>query len=69
MSESLREALQGLVDRLDLIAADHEFQGVWTLHMIHGGIYSGPTWVDALARAREALVEEGKVKGDGSEAD
>ena len=69
MSESLREALRGLVDRLDLIAADHEFQGVWTLHMIHGGIYSGPNWVDALARAREALVEEGKVKGDGSEAD
>jgi len=55
MSE-LREALQGLVDRLDEIAANDEFKSVWTLHHVHGGRYAGPTWVDALERARAALA-------------
>ena len=53
----LREALQGLVDRLDEIAANDEFKSVWTLHYVHGGVYRGPNWVDALERARAALNE------------
>jgi hypothetical protein len=51
----LNEALEGLVNRLDEIAADPEFKSVWTLHHVHGGDYRGPTWVDALAKARAAL--------------
>jgi len=51
----LRAALQGLVDRLDEIHADPAYQSVWTSYMIHGGRYQGPTYVDALARARAAL--------------
>ena len=69
MSEGLREPLQDLVDQLDLIAADPEFKSVWTLHIIHGGYYSGPTWVDALERARQALAEEEKATMDGSEGE
>jgi hypothetical protein len=49
------EALKGLVDRLDEIAAHPEFKSVWTLHAVHGGDYRGPNWVDALERARSAL--------------
>jgi hypothetical protein len=52
----LRQALQALVDCLDKIAADPEFNGVWTLYQVHGGHYRGPTWVDALKHAREALA-------------
>ena len=51
----LRAALEGLVNRLDEIAADPDFRSVWTLHYVHGGDYRGPTWVEALARARAAL--------------
>ena len=63
MSDKLREALQGLVDRLDEISADPEFRSVWTLHMVHVGNYRGPNWVDALERARAALALEGEVEG------
>ena len=51
----MREALEGLVDRLDQIHDDPAYRSVWTSYMIHGGRYDGPTYVDALARAREAL--------------
>lgn len=57
--ERLREAnaaLQSLVDRLDEIHADPAYKSVWTSYMIHGGRYEGPTYVDALARARAALA-------------
>jgi hypothetical protein len=53
----LREALEGLVNRLDEIHADPAYKSVWTVHQIHVGPYRGPTYVDALARAREALKQ------------
>ena len=52
----LAQALNGLVDRLDETNASPEFKSVWTLHHVHGGRYAGPTWVDALERARAALA-------------
>jgi hypothetical protein len=48
-------ALKGLVDRLDEIHADPAYESVWTVHQIHMGRYRGPTYIDALARARAAL--------------
>jgi hypothetical protein len=56
MSDELREALQGLVDRLDAIHADPAYKSVWTVNQIHVGPYTGPTYVEALARARAALA-------------
>ena len=53
------DALRGLVDRLDEISAHPAFQSVWTLHHVHGGVYDGPNWVEALERARKALEEAG----------
>jgi len=55
--EKLEAALTGLVDRLDEISRDIEFNSVFTLHHIHGGTYSGPTWVDPLKVARAALKD------------
>ena len=51
----LHEALAGLVDRLDEIHADPAYKSVWTIHQIHVGPYCGPTYVEALKRARAAL--------------
>ena len=53
--ERLNEALAELVNRLDEIHADPAYQSVWTIHQIHAGPYRGPTYVEALARARAAL--------------
>ena len=54
MSE-IEQALTELVTRLDEIHADSAFKSVWTIHQIHAGPYTGPTYVEALARARAAL--------------
>ena len=51
----LSEALRGLVDRLDEIHADPVYKSVWTVNQT--GPYTGPTYVEALARARAALEE------------
>ena len=53
--DEVRAALQGLVDRLDEIHADPAYKSVWTSYYVHGGRYDGPTYVEALARARAAL--------------
>jgi hypothetical protein len=53
--DEVRAALKGLVDKLDEIAAHPAFKGVWTLYHVHGGVYDGPNWVEALERARKAL--------------
>lgn len=54
---TLHQALKGLVDRLDEIHADPAYRSVWTINQIHAGPYTGPTYVEALARARAALEE------------
>jgi hypothetical protein len=51
----IEQALRALVDRLDEIHADPAFKSVWVVNQIHAGPYRGPTYVDALARARAAL--------------
>jgi hypothetical protein len=51
----LTEALRALVDRLDEINADPVYQSVWVVNQIHAGPYCGPTYVEALDRARAAL--------------
>lgn len=53
--DEVRAALKGLVEKLDEIAAHPAFKGVWTLYHVHGGVYDGPNWVEALERARKAL--------------
>jgi|HubBroStandDraft_6_1064221.scaffolds.fasta_scaffold7376516_1 hypothetical protein len=61
MTDRVRTALQGLVDRLDEIAADPDFKTMATLYYTHLGDYRGPTWVDALKEAKSALREGGEA--------
>lgn len=58
----LEAALNGLVERLDEIHADPAYKSVWTIHQLHAGPYQGPTYVEALARARAALKGKGEGK-------
>lgn len=53
-------ALSGLVNRLDEIHVDPAYKSVWTVNQLHAGPYTGPTYVDELARAREALKAAGQ---------
>jgi hypothetical protein len=52
----LQPALKRLVDKLDLIGEDPQFRSVWTMHKVHGGNYTGPTYVEELKEARAALA-------------
>lgn len=52
----LEGALEALVNRLDFIHEDGQFKSVWVLSYIHGAPYTGPTYVNELARARAALA-------------
>lgn len=54
--EALREALRGLVRRLDEIHADGRYKAVWEISQLHVGPYIGPTYVEALNAARAALA-------------
>lgn len=56
-----REALEALVKRLDEVHADPQYRGVWQMHMIHGGRYSGLTYTAELKAAHEALTEDNAV--------
>lgn len=49
-------AFNALVAKLELIAQNDEFRGVWALHQIHGGLYKGPTWEPELTEAKECLM-------------
>jgi hypothetical protein len=44
----LRAAAEALRDRLFEIMRDEQYKGVWTLHHVHGGHYTGPTWEKPL---------------------
>ena len=52
-----REALEGLVRRLEEVHADAAYQAVWQIAQLHVGPYRGLTYVDALARAAAVLGE------------
>ena len=54
-NDALRAVLEGLVDRLEEIHADPAYQTVWTVNQIHAGPYRGPTYAEALARAKAEL--------------
>lgn len=58
MNDEVREALAALVKRLDEIHADPAYKSVWVINQLHAGSYTGPTYVDALVRAREVLARE-----------
>ncbi len=49
------EALKNLIERLDAVHEDPQYKGVWTLHHVHGGRYTGLTYTKALEQARKAL--------------
>lgn len=51
----LRLGLRNLVNKLNLIGANPQYLSVWTLHMVHGGHYTGPTW-EAEKIAAEKLL-------------
>lgn len=54
----VRVALAALVKRLEMIEADPGYQDVWMLHHVHGGRYTGPTYVRQLRAAKAALKKE-----------
>jgi hypothetical protein len=56
MSDKLRGALAALVAKLDAVAADKSFRGIWPWLHVHNYIYSGPTWDSELEVARAALA-------------
>jgi hypothetical protein len=56
MSE-IRDALKILVERLEEIGRSSELASVFALYESHGFRYSGPNWVEELARARAALLK------------
>ena len=56
-NELLRQTLQDLTDKLDLIANDEQFKGMFVLHHVHGGTYSGPNWSVEFEAAKKVLSE------------
>jgi hypothetical protein len=55
--EQMREALADLVNVLDKIHADPNYQAVWQLNQLHHGPYCGPQYDAELNRARKALAD------------
>ena len=53
--EHLKTVLRALIAKLDAISANQQFQGVWMLHQVHGGQYTGPNWSEEVKLAREAI--------------
>ena len=51
----VRDALKQLIDRLDQVHADPAYKSVWTQYHNHGGRYAGPTYTEALAKARKVV--------------
>ena len=60
--ERLREALAGLVEKLDVVHGDSRYESVWAIAQLHGGVpYSGPTYTAELATARAAITRQGET--------
>ena len=53
--ERLKSSLECLVNKLDAIGNDPQFNGIFSLHHIHGGRYTGPNWSEELQCARDAI--------------
>ncbi len=58
-------ALQGLVNKLDLVAADPQFQSMAVMALIHGQTYGGPNWAKELAAAKALLAGVPEPPKDG----
>jgi hypothetical protein len=56
-NELLRKTLQDLVSKLELIANDNQFKGIFVLNHVHGGSYTGPTWTEEFEAAKKVLAE------------
>jgi hypothetical protein len=57
----MKEALEKLVTKLDIVHSDPKYMGVWELSQHRFGPYSGATYKDEFMHARQALAE---YKGD-----
>jgi DNA repair ATPase RecN len=57
---TLEEALRGLLDKMDQVAASPEYLSVWTIAQLHAGPYRGETWTAEFAAAHKALAGEVK---------
>ena len=51
------ELARALVEKLDVVHEDPAYKGVWGLHYVHGGRYTGPTYTDELGALRRALAQ------------
>jgi len=51
------ELARALVEKLDVVHEDPAYKGVWGLHYVHGGHYTGPTYTDELGALRRALAQ------------
>jgi len=64
LPEDLVEAAKDLLNKMDLIEADEGFKSVWSLAMIHGQPYTGPTYEMELQELRDSLATKEKKKND-----
>lgn len=53
--ETAERLLRQLVERLGAVHADERYRSVWTLYMIHGGHYTGPSYEKELTAAQDYL--------------
>ena len=61
----LGELARALVEKLDVVHEDPAYKGVWGLHYVHGGHYTGPTYTDELGALRSALAQYEDKGGTG----
>ena len=59
------ELARALVEKLDVVHEDPAYKGVWGLHYVHGGHYTGPTYTDELGALRSALAQYEDKGGTG----
>jgi hypothetical protein len=53
--EVIEKALSDLVNKLKIIHDDSRYTAVWSNYHIHGGRYTGPTYIEELKQAEQAL--------------
>jgi len=52
----LRAALTALVNQIDAVQGDADYQYHWSMAFVHAGSYKGPHYADELKAAREVLA-------------
>jgi len=63
---SLEDAVRKFSKKLDEIHADEQYKAVWTLAMVHGLTYQGPTYKDEYASLKRIMESkpDSEVRGD-----